>query len=436
VHNISDPPASPLSVATANSHSSKFSVGILAYGSLIDEPGSEIKPFVQEILQNVPTPFCVEYARSSQSRAGAPTLVPVDTGGSRVAAVILALRPTVTAELAQDWIWRRETRRYGDQDHYHPKPKPGKKNVVVDSLLDFFGVATVLYTRIGANISPLTPDELARRAVASAQDTTVKAGNDGISYLINAKKHGIITPLTDAYERAILQLTHTGDLPAALTAARGAEASLPPSDRATLVEAFCADCLWAYTIRAYFRDLFESGEKRCQLLAEIAKGFFQDLNLVLREHILLQQHKLIDGSSTGMNRRNLTSNTLLSLEWSDETRAQLLTENNVLLTFREKIAVARSKLIAHTDLRTRLNPDALGTFTQDEETTFWHALQRFVNVAHEEAIGGPFDINAPTVDGDVASLIHGLVDAIDYDDLAKDGKELLHRLGKQRYYGV
>ena len=436
MHNISDPSASPPSVTAADCQSSKFAVGILAYGSLRDEPGSEIRPFVQEILPNVQTPFCVEYARSSQSRGGAPTLVPVDTGGSRVAAVILALRPTVTVELAQDWVWRRETRKYGDQDHYRPNPKPGNKNVVVDSLRNFFGVATVLYTRIGANISPLTPEELAQRAVASARDTTVKAGNDGISYLINAKKHGIITPLTDAYERAILQLTRTGDLPAALAAARGVEVSLPHSDRATIVEAFCADCVWAYTIRAYFRDLFESGEKRWQLLAEIAKGFFQDLNLVLREHILLQQHKLIDGSSSGANQRNLTSNTLLSLEWTDETRRRLLAENNVLLTFREKIAAARSKLIAHTDLRSRLNPDALGSFTQDEETTFWHALQRFVNVAHEEAIGGPFDIEAPTVDGDVASLIHCLVDAVDYDDLTKDGKELLHRLGKQRYYGV
>jgi len=43
------------------------SVGILAYGSLIYEPGEEIGPLVVKRL-SIETPFCVEFARSSSTR--------------------------------------------------------------------------------------------------------------------------------------------------------------------------------------------------------------------------------------------------------------------------------------------------------------------------------------------------------------------------------
>ncbi len=270
MHSNGDPATSAKSAASPATPARASAVGILAYGSLIDDPGQEIGPFVQETLRDIETPFCVEYARSSQSRGGSPTLVPVDDGGSRVAAVILVLRPSVTIELAQDWVWRRETGKYGNQDHYQPKPNPKGGHVIVETRTNFCGVDTVLSTRIGANISPLTADELAKRAVASVPKC--KPGKDGITYLANAKKNGIITPLTEGYERAVLQLTGAADLLAALEVAR--RTSLP-WDQATIVEAFCADCLWARTVRTHFRDLFESGEKRHELLAESAKGFFK-----------------------------------------------------------------------------------------------------------------------------------------------------------------
>jgi hypothetical protein len=65
---------------------------------------------------------------------------------------------------AKDWLWRRETRQWGDS-HYRTQATPGTNAIVVDTLNNFAGVDTVLYTRIGANIAPLTGEELARRAV-------------------------------------------------------------------------------------------------------------------------------------------------------------------------------------------------------------------------------------------------------------------------------
>ena len=55
-------------------------VGILAYGSLISDPGREIEEAIIGVIDGVATPFNVEFARSSKKRGGAPTLVPVDDG--------------------------------------------------------------------------------------------------------------------------------------------------------------------------------------------------------------------------------------------------------------------------------------------------------------------------------------------------------------------
>lgn len=196
-------------------------VGVLAYGSLIDDPGPEIGPCIVSTLKNIETPFTVEYARSSQSRGGGPSLIPVDAGGAKVLAVIHVLKNGISVEQAKDWVWRREVRKYGLEARYVPKPKPGNNSVVVDTLSNFCGVQTVLYTRIGVNIWPLNANELARLAVESAKKKTVKAGKDGISYLLNARKQGIITPFTEAYERAVLRLTGSPDLSSALKRARG-----------------------------------------------------------------------------------------------------------------------------------------------------------------------------------------------------------------------
>jgi hypothetical protein len=54
-------------------------VGILAYGSLIGEPGPEIEPSIVRRIACV-TPFKVEFARASKTRTGGPSLVPYEAG--------------------------------------------------------------------------------------------------------------------------------------------------------------------------------------------------------------------------------------------------------------------------------------------------------------------------------------------------------------------
>jgi len=189
-----------------------MTIGILAYGSLIGDPGNEIKNATENRIRNVKTPFKVEFARSSTGRDGAPTLIPVEDGGAHVNAVIFVLKEHVTEEEAKDMLYRREMNEVGSQREYSPPENPGPNNVLVEEVDDFYRVDKVFYTKIGANIDDLKPQKLAKLAIESAKADAGAEKRDGISYLINAKKNGIKTPLMPEYEEEILRKTGSQSL--------------------------------------------------------------------------------------------------------------------------------------------------------------------------------------------------------------------------------
>jgi len=197
-----------------------MTIGILAYGSLLADPGAEL---AEAIVERRPamTPFPIEYARSSKGRAGAPTLVPAEIG-SPVKAQILVMRPDIQEHEIQNRLYRREINRVGDQEClYDDAAQRSKENaVVIKALRDLAGVPTVFYTSLKANIpevlsAGLSDEEKAERlaelAVASVKPETYAAGRDGIRYLDDAIRYGIVTPLTELYRAAILR--RAGDAP-------------------------------------------------------------------------------------------------------------------------------------------------------------------------------------------------------------------------------
>ena len=188
----------------------------MAYGSLIDDPGCEIKAVISCKLNGVQTPFNVEFARSSSTRGGAPTLVPVEEGGAHVKAVILVLEEQVSVDKAKDMLWRRETNQVCSSNSYKPSPNPGPNTVCIKELRQFQNIEAVLYTSIKPNIDGLTPRKLARLAIDSVCKTERGQKRDGISYLINVKSNGIRTPLTQEYEKEIKRQTETESLEEAL----------------------------------------------------------------------------------------------------------------------------------------------------------------------------------------------------------------------------
>lgn len=207
------------------------SLGILAYGSLIDDPGAEIAAATDRVLQDaIRTSFAVEFARSSKTRAGAPTLVPVEAGGAPVPARIIVLKAGVSEQEAKDCLWRREVDAVGGGRNY--PGDAGADAVIIDALDNFHDVDRVLVARLAPNIEPLDAERLAALALASVKavaDGALERGRDGITYLMRAKANGANTPLAAAYEDAIKRRTDAKDLEAALAKASAA-ADVPPGD--------------------------------------------------------------------------------------------------------------------------------------------------------------------------------------------------------------
>lgn len=202
----------------------KSRFGVFGFGSLISDPGQELIDATAS-RQPLETPFAVEYGRSSNTRGGAPTLVPVQTGGARVKATVFVLKDSISEQEAMNILYRRERHLVGSGLVYRVSTttKGGKNSIVVAAWPNLIGLEKIFYTDFhdAGKLTNPTPALLAELAVESARNREVPEGNDGISYLMNAKKAGIVTPLSAAYEKEILKMTDTSSLDQALVKTHG-----------------------------------------------------------------------------------------------------------------------------------------------------------------------------------------------------------------------
>jgi hypothetical protein len=198
--------------ADASCRHPQKNIGILAFGSLIADPGKELLPKITMRIKTL-TPFGVEYGRLSQTRGGAPTLVPHQLGAP-VEGEILVLDDTVSVDEARNMLWRRERRIEGSGKPY--VVEPGANEVLIRDWTDSPCVEHVLYTDFNSEVKIANPqaEDLARRAIQSV--AAAKEGMDGITYLKNNLASGIKTKLSADYEAEILKQTKTSSLVAAL----------------------------------------------------------------------------------------------------------------------------------------------------------------------------------------------------------------------------
>ncbi|HRE76398.1 MAG TPA: hypothetical protein PLL09_01105 [Flavobacterium sp.] len=192
----------------------KYKIGILAYGSLIDNAGKEIAPIIIDRI-NCKTPFKVEFARTSSSRGGAPTLIPHETG-NHVNAVILVLKNSTDLDYAKSILWRRERHKF-DGKKYVNVINPTINQVEVLSIKDFEDVETVIYTSIRKNIEEaIDAEKLSHLAIKSILSEAGNEKKDGVRYLLDAKNNSIVTRLSGEYEQLILNKTKTETLEEAI----------------------------------------------------------------------------------------------------------------------------------------------------------------------------------------------------------------------------
>lgn len=193
-----------------------MAIGILAYGSIKSHLGKEINDLAVKRIENIKTPFKIEFAHSSIRRNGAPTLTPVDNGGTESDALIIVLKEGISEEDVASVLWRRETNNIGSKKKYRRPKHPNKNSVLIERIENFHSVDVVLYTKIGVNIEPLTSKRLAELSIRSAQSQAVLEGRDGLTYLLNAKITGVQTPLMDEYEKEVLEILGVDSLEKAI----------------------------------------------------------------------------------------------------------------------------------------------------------------------------------------------------------------------------
>lgn len=183
-------------------------VGILAYGSIVTDAGTEILPLIVR-RHSVVTPFPIEFVRLSRTRGGAPTVAPHHAGVG-VRAQLLELVPAVSEAAAADLLWRRETSNVGSRREY--RESTSANAVLVRRIESFHDIDCVVYTDFNQSGKVAFPnaEQLAHAGIESVRHAA--KGRDGISYLMDLIDLGIRTSLTEGYKNAILALTAAPDL--------------------------------------------------------------------------------------------------------------------------------------------------------------------------------------------------------------------------------
>lgn len=191
------------------------SIGILAFGSLIDNPGCEIES-IESMRIVCKTPFKVEFARISTTRNNAPTLIPVDDSatGKKVKATLIVLKDNISLNDAKSILYRRELHTSNSKKVYNEPIKPTSKNVLIGEINNFCSIEKVIYTSflLQEEYKNLTAEMLADFAIESILNKAGKERKDGIRYLLSIKNFGIKTELSEEYEEWILKKTKTKNL--------------------------------------------------------------------------------------------------------------------------------------------------------------------------------------------------------------------------------
>jgi hypothetical protein len=167
-----------------------------------------------------------------------------------------------------------------------------------------------------------------------------------------------------------------------------------------------------------FYALFMSGQRQIALFQQVAPMFFTDLHRLLRDSLYIQFCRITDQAGSG-SRTNLTTNYLLQeISWPPDIRKKLEAVNARLMQFRPYIEPARSKRLAHADLRAELDKVTLGIFPAGADRQFLKDLEEFLTIAYEH-LGEPAVSLSIGMSHDAHALVRALVQSQIYDTCAK-----------------
>jgi putative transcriptional regulator len=192
-------------------------------------------------------------------------------------------------------------------------------------------------------------------------------------------------------------------------------------DAKNAVKRFCDQVFWLRIVRRMYKELFEM-EDSLPLMKKTAWSFFEELNTILQNYLLLEMAKVTDPPKSGTKENLTVANLVLSIDWPPGVREKLGSLNEVTKGFRDHILEARNKLLAHLDKEAFLSRKPLGQFPEGEDEVFLKTLEEICNVAHEACFGQIFGQMVLTEPGDVINFKRTLVNAAAFDQLLADSK--------------
>ena len=171
-----------------------------------------------------------------------------------------------------------------------------------------------------------------------------------------------------------------------------------------VAEEFCGLCDWAYQVWRNHRALFDDNPRAAELQASRGARALKRLNTISHEYSLLQIAKLHDRAVTSGKLTLGIDYVVTYGGWSEPLLTKLITLASQLNKFEQGLHGARNRALSHNDLAAILSGKILGAFEKDEDIKYFDTLQEFVNLVHDEVIGGPRPFNAYATN-DVAALM-------------------------------
>jgi len=193
----------------------------------------------------------------------------------------------------------------------------------------------------------------------------------------------------------------------------------------SIIEKFCAHVHWLVTVRYIYTVLFEDEHPSCQtLMQQTASSFFDALEKILREYLYLECAKITDPATDGSN-ENFTVDWLVQkIDWpNNDILPELKSLQGKTEDLRSYIKPPRNKLIAHLDTRAVLSGKPLGAFPEGMDKTFFDALQKICNIAHEACFGRIYGGMSPRNCGDVINLRKTLEFAVAFKVALSDSSD-------------
>jgi len=150
-----------------------------------------------------------------------------------------------------------------------------------------------------------------------------------------------------------------------------------------------------------YSALFEDTPETFALMEKAAALFFVDLNNIYIDYVILQICRIADNDI-----RSLTVHGMNTLLHKSNLYSQDIDDlSNELTKHKDRLNIARNKVIGHSDTKTILSKMTLGQHTHAESVEFFANLQKYMDLVGI-AIGiGPADYQMTGGPGDVYDLL-------------------------------